>query len=190
MMEYIEATIKLGIPMVIMSWWVYSWLYRKGHIKVDATRKEAETQLKVQRDAAKAAKKQQAQESNGGEQELAAAKEPEDFWLEKWMWFGGGFYGLAALWTLLVLEAIEIVQFAIGFPEFVSQFVGGPIDVAISFLINQMQNLFAAFAWVIYWDNGFSLIWFAIAYFGYLAGMQLAKRFDAKDVLRERILTR
>ena len=101
-LDILEALLKLGLPMVLMSWWVYSWLYRTGRLDPQGSRKEHENQLKLMR-------KQQKKERAAGRKAKLDGKQntdPEDFWLQKWMWFGGGFYGMAALWTLLVVEAL------------------------------------------------------------------------------------
>ena len=55
MPELLEASLKLGLPMVILSWFLFSKLYRDGRLEVAASRKEAEAELKAQRKAAKKA---------------------------------------------------------------------------------------------------------------------------------------
>lgn len=193
MNDYLEAAIKLGLPMVFMSWWVYSWLYRRGHVDKKANRKQTEVELKALKQARKSAKKASKASASSSDAHDSVADETDssldddNIWLNKWMWLGGGFYGLAALWTLIVVEVQEFIQFLGAIPEFITRFLNGPVDVLVAVLLNQIGNLVAAFTWVTYWRGGFSLVWFFAAYFGYLAGIQLAKRVDAKSALLRRI---
>ena len=181
MLDVLEALLKLGLHMVLMSWWVYSWLYRHGRLDPQGSRKEHENQLKMMR------KQQQKERAAGRKAKLDGKQstDPEDFWLQKWMWFGGGFYGMAALWTLLVVEALEFIDFVFGLPRFIASYNGGLVDLIITFFITQLQNFITAIIWVTYWDGRFSLLWFLVAYLGYLGGRELSKKYDALKSYRE-----
>lgn len=171
MPELLEASLKLGLPMVILSWFLFSKLYRDGRLEIAASRKEAEAELKAQRKAAKKA--------------TNSTSAKNDALYDKWMWLGGGFYGLAGLWTLFIVEVNDLLRFIGGLPEFIDTFNGGFFELFMMFLMNQFSNLIAAFAWFTYWsDGGFMAWWFLVAYVGYLAGMELAKRKDAMQFLR------
>lgn len=171
MPEVLEASLKLGLPMVMLSWLVFSKLYREGRLEVDANRKEAEAALKAQRKEKKA--------------NPSASSTEKDALFDKWMWLGGGFYGLAGLWTLLIVEVTDITRFIVGLPQFVQSFDGGIFDLVKMFIANQLSNLVAAFAWFTYWADGkFIAYWMLVAYLGYLAGMQLAKRKDLVEVTK------
>ena len=64
------------------------------------------------------------------------------------MWLGGGFYGLAGLWTLFIVEVNDLLRFIGGLPEFIDTFNGGFFELFMMFLMNQFSNLIAAFALV------------------------------------------
>jgi hypothetical protein len=54
--------------------------------------------------------------------------------------------------------------------------------------MNQLSNLINAFVWFSYWD-GSMLIWVLVAYAGYLAGIEAARRNlqVSKEALLERV---
>jgi len=190
MLDILEAMIKMGIPLMLMSWWAFSALYRANLIDKSADRKRTEKavasyrkELKAAEKAKKKALKSSAFKSSSVDDDHLDQFDPSntDFWITKWMRFGGGFYGLAALWTLLVLEAQELWQFAWSLPTFITDFSGGLIDLLVMFLQNQIMNIVTALSWIVKWTEGFSLTLLIVAYLGYSGGIQLAKRWDAKE---------
>ena len=91
------------------------------------------------------------------------------------MYFGRGFYGLAALWTLVVIEVSELIGFVFNFSGLDALFGDGLIAFLFNLAMNQLSNLINAFVWFSYWD-GSMLIWVLVAYAGYLAGIEAARR--------------
>lgn len=183
MLEYIQAAIKLGLPLLLMSWWVYSALYRKKLINKNADRGETERAVKNYRKEFKQAEKAKKAALKKKAFSEVNSEHEDDYWTAKWMRFGGGFYGLTAVWTFLYLEVKDIWQFIVGFPAFVEEFSGGAFDLLLMFLKNQVMNFASAFSWIVQWADGFSLIYFLSAYLGYWAGQNLAKKWDAKRQL-------
>ena len=94
----------------------------------------------------------------------------------KWLWFGSGFYGLAALWTFIVVEFKDLFNFVFAFPGFEALFGDGLVSFLIAAILNQIGNLGTAFTWFRFWPDNTVLIWIAFAYLGYIAGIQIAKR--------------
>ena len=94
----------------------------------------------------------------------------------KWLWFGSGFYGLAALWTFIVVELKDLFYFIFAFPGFEALFGNGFISFLIAAILNQIGNIGSAFTWFHYWPDNSVLIWIAAAYLGYMMGIQMAKR--------------
>ncbi|GLR69167.1 hypothetical protein GCM10007852_00750 [Agaribacter marinus] len=101
--------------------------------------------------------------------------------LNKWMSFGGGFYGLMAFVTYGYIELKELSAFAtklfiLNWDQFFSS-VG--IDLLVNFFINSIRNLIDAFVWFQFWpkvlliNNGW--IWLGVAYVAYACGAYLAK---------------
>ena len=74
-----------------------------------------------------------------------AEKSKTDLVFEKWMYFGSGFYGLAALWTLVVIEVSELIGFVFNFPGFDVLFGDGLIAFLFNLAMNQLSNLVSAF---------------------------------------------
>ena len=158
-LELFKATIFLGIPMAVLSWLLFSWLYSDGRLSVEADRKMISTNLKEMKKS----------KEPGSDDELG-------FLYNRWMKFGGGFYGLAALWTLVVSEFLDLYRFMTNFPGFVKLFEDGVIKLFIAFLMNQIGNLVSAFVWFSWWSPGSMLLWVLVAYAGYWIGIQFAKR--------------
>jgi hypothetical protein len=157
----LEAVFKLGVPILVLSWLLFSWLYRKGKLEIKADRKATAGSLKEMKKASK-------QKDVGG----------QNYIYDKWMWFGSGFYGLAALWTFLVMELVDILNLIFNFPGFASLLADGLINAIIRVLLYQLQNIVNAFLWFNYWSVGSPVIWLVVAYFGHLGGIELAKRFN------------
>ncbi len=162
LIQILQAFIALGLPVAILSWLVLRQLYDKGKLNRTDDHKQVAANLK------------ELKKRNRESKELG-----QNLIQTKWMQFGGGFYGLAALWTFVVIEVTDVFRLITDFPGFAALFEGGVISLLVSLLVNQIQNLVAAFVWFRFWaGDGSSIpIWFAIAYAGYLAGMYAARRF-------------
>lgn len=155
-----EALLKLGLPCLLGSWVVFHWLFGEGRIGRDVRHKALGSELKKNRKALR--------KSDDRKVRLI---------YNRWAWFGGGFYGLAGLWTFLVIEASELIAF-LGSGRYLSAISGDLLDLIISFLINQLTNSLQALLWFSYWPGpGDSmLIWIAAGYLGYWCGIELARR--------------
>ena len=166
-LEILEAFFKLGLPILLAAWLMFSYMYRVGTVDAEATKKETEQRLKTLRK----------------ERKNSPDNHQENFFFNRWMKFGGGFYGLAALWTLIIVEIIDVTTFLFELPSFFNQFEGGVIDLLVLFFINQINNLVTAVTWFIYWPNGVNMWWALVAYVSYLAGIECAKRYDLASML-------
>lgn len=148
-----------------MSWWVHSWMYRNNLIDRHANHKETERAIKEIHQTSK----------NDGVQ-------TGDYWTNKWLRFGGGFYGLTALWTLIVIEIKELWWVVTHIPAVIELLSSGLFNLIIAFIKNQAVNFAHAFSWVVNWGNsGFSLICFFSAYLGFYCGLKMATQRDMKD---------
>ena len=156
----IEAILKLGLPLFILSWIIFHWLFSEGNIGRDAKQKTLKSQLKGQKKLLKNSENKKVR-----------------FVYNRWAWFGGGFYGLAGLWTFLVIEIRDLVNF-LATGNLMAGFDSGIVNFVISFLINQLANSIQALLWFSYWPGpgGFMLIWIAAGYLGYWAGIEMARR--------------
>ncbi|XOV83936.1 MAG: hypothetical protein ACFHXK_02240 [bacterium] len=159
--EILEATLKLGLPVACLGWFVLKQLYARGDLdRSHDSRTVAENikQIRKNRKQNKALR--------------------SDLVQTKWMQFGGGFYGCAALWTFLMIELTELMDLLSNFPGFSTLVENGLINLIVSLLLNQLSNFIAAMIWFSYWaDGGIAIgIWIAVAYLGYLSGLTVAKQ--------------
>ena len=158
--ELLRATFELGLPVTALSWLLFYRLYSHGELARDADRKAIKTSLKQIKKATK------------------ESQEPADSMLHaKWMKFGGGFYGTAALWTLIVNEASGVIG-VIAHPSSVeTMFHNGPVSLITNWVSNQISTFVQAVVWFSWWPaKGESpVIWFVIACAAYIAGLNIAR---------------
>lgn len=101
--------------------------------------------------------------------------------MSKWVAFGGGFYGVMALVTYVVVEFYEVVDFLTGEETIWRTITSLGVNDLINFFINSLMNFITAITWPVYWlkkVHGYSAwVWFIAVYLGYLAGQMLAKKY-------------
>jgi hypothetical protein len=161
--DLLEAMVKLGIPLFLFSWLLFTKLYDGGEINRDGNNQQFKQQLKAFNKSSKKKAKR-------------SERTPVDRVMGHWVSFGGGFYGLAALWTFVVIEIKDIFSFVFYFPGLDVLFEDGLVRLAVSILVNQITNAISAVVWFSYWPAQSILIWVLVAYFGYWLGMDLAKK--------------
>jgi hypothetical protein len=157
--DFLEACIKLGIPMAALSWFLFSWLFGAGEIDREDDHKIIAIRLKKLK---KSTEKREQLNSN--------------YIYDKWMWFGSGFYGLAGLWTFAVIEISQFFDFIFDFPGLAELFEDGIVGLIFSLLFNQLENVLQAFVWFTYWPTDSELMWGFVAYLGYWIGVEMARR--------------
>lgn len=158
-LDSFEAVIKIGAPLTFSAWFLFTWLYRSGEIDRADNHRVIKTRLKGM-------KKSFSREKDGN----------VGYVYNKWTQFGSGFYGLAGLWTFVVIEFIDFVSFVFNFPGYAALTEGGLLSFVFDFLINQLTNMLSALLWFTYWPADSMLIWVLVAYLGYLLGIELARR--------------
>ena len=99
--------------------------------------------------------------------------------MSKWVAFGGGFYGVMAVLTYVIVEFFEIVGFLSSESSFVDTISSLGFSDLISFFINSLMNFVTAITWPIYWmkntDDYAIWVWFVTVYLGYTCGQYFAK---------------
>ena len=162
--NWFQVLWKLALPVAGLSYLMVSTALKAGLLSgasdLKALRKELGSMSKRHRD-----KKQETPKVNPVH--------------NKWLKFGGGFYGTVALYTYGLIEFQEIrgmiASFG-GIPPFLDAL---SIRLFINMLIEAMVNFIAAITWPVYWMREFGSsqmwIWFLIAYGAYWAGMRLAQ---------------
>ena len=100
---------------------------------------------------------------------------------QKWLYFGGGYYGLMALGTYAHVEILEIADFFgnyTSFSNFIDQLT---FNALVHLIIESFLNIIPAFTWFLYWpkiivmDNGW--YWLIVSYCGYQLGGYAARRY-------------
>lgn len=103
---------------------------------------------------------------------------PTGILTSKWVEFGGGFYGLVAVLTYLIIEVQEVIELLSsegGILEAIGQL---GIGTLINFFIESLLNFITAITWPVYWMGEGSAPfwqWFVAAYAGYFVGQIVAK---------------
>ncbi|NND81342.1 MAG: hypothetical protein HKN50_02815 [Gammaproteobacteria bacterium] len=190
--EFSAVLLKLGLPMTVLSWLMFTWLHAEGKINITADRKKLEADLKEVRKSHKQERKEKTKQRKRDKlpltqrfnfaklQRLADADQDQanaeaNIIFDRWTWFGGGFYGLAALWTFVVIETLDVFRFVFAFPGFTAIFEHGIISALVSLLVNQFTNIASAFTWFHYWYEQSVPLALLIAYIGYWLGLKIAQ---------------
>lgn len=157
-----QAALQVGLPLFILTFALIWWALLRGRV-------EGDTHKALQESMASLVKRQKDKEQ----------PEKVDPALGKWFSFGGGFYGLVALYTWILIEWDDVSEFIMDLGDLVFRL---DIGVLIRLFIESIMNFVAAIAWPVYWlqkaDNPW--IWFGVAYAGYWLGIQAARHTFAK----------
>ena len=163
--EAIWALALVGVPIGLFTLAIAWWAMRKGHLQGAEDGKAIGLALKAM-----------------GKEKVKPENDNRDLISKKWAKFGGGFYGIVAFFTYIVIEVTEIATMIInvgGLWDFVKQL---DIGVIINIFVEALLNFIAAMIWPVYWldriDSSQPWLWFVAAYAGYLAGLQLAQRLN------------
>ena len=160
--QIVRAVLGLGLPVAVLSYLLLRWAYVTGRLSRDSDKKAHRAALKEMKKAAR-------------KRELPGANAV----YRKWFRFGGGFYGAAALWTLVVVEVVDLFSLITDWTRIAEIFAGGPIDFLAGFIANQIENFVTAITWFDYWsdatgDANVALL-FVLAMGGYSIGARAAK---------------
>jgi hypothetical protein len=158
--ELLRATFEMGLPVAALSWLLFYRLYSRGVIARDADHKSIGETLKTIRQEHKESK-----------------EKPDSLVHANWMKFGTGFYGVAAAWTLICIEASGLFDNVMHPSNLLAMFhkdIGDWIGDKIS---DQVTTFVDAATWFSWWPgHGHSPVaWFVVAYVAYVAGLNLAR---------------
>lgn len=188
--ELLRALLLAGVPVGAASYFLFSWALRRRFAGTATTLKAVERELKRE-------SKERSRQEKGRRRGVAAvlaegahfSRDSQlDFVHNKWLAFGGGFYGVVALITYAVVELGELWDFAMQFGNFWVMLTQLGLQTLISLLVNAARNFVLAIAWPAYWLSGihsqYVWLWFVAAYAGYWGGARLAvKRFTATGAI-------
>ena len=173
-MDIARAILIGALPVALFTFLSLQWLIASGRLEKFTDREHLKQQVKAQAKAAKRARKARGRV-------LFRGDTPGDFFHNKILSFGGGFYGTMALMTYILIELVEIWDFLRGMADPDTWINKLGIDLLIDFIVNSFTNLIAAFLWfgtlpdMIAMDNGW--LWLGAAYGGYLAGLHVTSRW-------------
>ncbi len=164
--ELLKAMIMAGIPIAIISFALIYLAIQRSYISAE----EDFNSLKKKKKQAK--------------------KDKEDFKInpvhQKWLYFGGGYYGLMAFTTYIHVEVLEIIDFFSAYTTF-SHFVDQITFAAfIGLIVDSFLNLIPAFTWFLYWPKVIAMdqgwYWLLMSYLGYQLGNYVAKWYANKNL--------
>ena len=173
--EFFRALFQAGIPIAVTSFLLVWWAQKNGYINPVSGLKEFENEVKNLSKAKSRNKKKKKDGIDEADLEDIHQMNPVH---NKWLSFGGGFYGVVGLLTYAVVELGEIRDFITQFDGFLSLISDITLELFIGFFINSLMNFVVAIAWPAYWlsdiSSDYIWVWFVAAYAGYSAGVRLA----------------
>jgi hypothetical protein len=187
MINFLLILLKSGIPIAATSFGLVWWALRKDYLGGAQSLDEYEQWTKAENQNRKAEKQRRKQAKRNPEpvtDELQSVTEdPQptrkkfDPLHSKWMEFGGGFYGVVAFFTYVVVELGEFRDF---FANFSDLFRGELVSMIVQFFVESLKNFVTAIAWPAYWlqrIHSEQWLWVIGAYGGYWLGARAAFRF-------------
>lgn len=179
--ELIRALFYAGVPIAATSYLLAWWAVRQGYLGDVSGMQDYEKGIK----RLKKLRSQQGKQKNGKKPAVESGPECADSAARpitpvhsKWLAFGGGFYGVVALLTYVVVEAAELYDFFSRFESlsaFLSQLGLGTL---ITLLLDALINFIIAIAWPVYWlsqiHSQYIWLWLLSAYGAYWLGARLA----------------
>jgi len=181
--ELIRAVFTAGLPVFVTAFALFSWALKSNHLGSASSLKEMEKELKRQSKEKSAQKKRNKGKNLGSSSAETAVPAPgmkrkTDIFHNKWLAFGGGFYGLVGLLTYAVVELGELRDFFVQFESFASLLSQMGFDMLINLIIDAVMNFVVAIAWPAYWlseiHGEYIWVWFIVAYAAYWTGAKLA----------------
>jgi hypothetical protein len=174
--EFFRALFSAGIPVAVTSYLLAWWALKNGYFgRVDSVKG---LEKEVKRLTSKKSEKEKKRLKNAEAGYVEPARHKMNPIHNKWLSFGGGFYGVVALMTYAVIELGEVRDFVANLGGFFQMLSSLSFALIINFLIDSFMNFIWAIAWPGYWLSEVSSndiwIWFLVAYAGYWAGTRYA----------------
>ena len=168
LIEVIWALGLVGVPIALFTLAMVWWALQRGFFKETLDTRALGREIKALSRNNKKNKKNKT--------EVTAKQHPVQ---KKWARFGGGFYGIVAFFTYLVVEITEIATMIANFGGFIDFLKQIDISLIINIFIEAFTNFITAMIWPLYWlkriDTDQTWVWFVIAYAGYWVGLKLAQ---------------
>lgn len=188
--EIFRALFQAGIPVAVTSYLLIWWALKNQYLQSAANLKDVEIHFKGVSKTRSRNKKEEKRRRKKGK----GAVKPESFQQEshkmslvhnKWLSFGGGFYGVVGLLTYAVVELGEIRDFITQFGGFLSFVSDITVGLFIGLFVDSIINFVVAISWPAYWlgeiHSDYIWVWFIAAYAGYWAGTRFALHWANKS---------
>lgn len=179
--EILRAAILGALPVFLLSYVVLSKAMSSK--KYQRKRKKRSDKYVESKDA-------EIQASMADETEQTNKFDIREHAMEKWLFFGGGFYGTMAFATFLAIEFGQIVDFfgklfGLSWSQVFSS-IG--IDLLVNLFVEAIMNMVAAFTWFLYWPKQITMqngwIWLIAAYIAFTLAAGLAEKMPAKTLIK------
>ena len=171
MTEILKAVFIAGIPVGIIGFSLVLWSIKNNYIS-------AQDDLEILKE-----KKKQSDDKES------------DFKLnpihQKWLFFGGGYYGTMAFIAYIHIEIFEVVGFFANYTSFSNLIDQISISAIIGLIIESFLNIIPAFVWFNYWPDVFAIgngwYWIIASYIGFESGSYLAKYYATRKLKIEEL---
>jgi hypothetical protein len=162
-MEIIRALLMGAIPVAIITFVLVFWAGHKGYIiKKDSDSLDDEIENTLD----------DILQDN-------PANKKKHIVLDKWMTFGGGYYGVMAFITYIHVELLDLWQAFANFESFQQLLDALSFGFLLGLFMEAIKNLITAFTWFLYWDEIITInngwFWLVLTYIGYSIGEKLAE---------------
>lgn len=167
-MDLFRASLVLGLPLMALTFAMVWWSLYRGIVENTDNVKALSEEI----------------EAFGKRRSKQKKKDRMNPLHHRWFSFGGGFYGLAALYTYVVIEFDEVLDFIGSLPDMVMRF---DVGILVNFFVESIQNFITAIIWPLYWMkqaySGRFWVWMLVAYVGYWIGLKLAQAVAVRQGL-------
>ncbi len=172
LIEVVWATLLVGVPVGAFTLALVWWALQGGHLKESTNTNALMREMKAMARSDKKNKKDKKNDAEWKKENLHPLR-------KKWAKFGGGFYGIVAFFTYIVVETLEVIDMIThlgGLIDFIKHL---SLDVIIKMFVQALMNFITAIAWPVYWIERIEThqvwVWFVMAYAGYWVGLKLAQ---------------
>jgi len=159
----------VGVPVAAFTLALVLWALQRGHLKESANTGALRRELKAMSGSARKKKKK------------TDVEQPEKLHplQKKWAKFGGGFYGVVAFFTYIVIEVREVIDTISHLGGLIDFIANLGLNLIIQMLVQALLNFVSAMIWPAYWMQRIEThqvwVWFGMAYAGYWCGIKLAQ---------------
>ena len=173
LIEVLWALLLVGAPITVFTLAIVWWALARGYFQESIDTRALQREIKAM---SKKNKENNKKKKIENEADLGTALHPVQ---KKWTKFGGGFYGIVAFFTYIIVEVTELINMIINFGGFFDFLRQLDLDVIINIFVNALMNFISAMVWPFYWmkriDTDQVWVWFLVAYGGYWLGLKLAQ---------------